>query len=125
MSSTRRPKLGWVKEWFVIIDHQQEGPYSLWELKAHPRFTPDSLVWKKGLQEWVRARNVPEMRGLFHDDEEEPSEGETSKVCRPKGKGESELAVLTMQQDPYQFVFWLVLILVILFYSLYQYYKHV
>ncbi len=109
-----------IKEWFIIVEHQQEGPYSLQDLKRDRRFTPDTLVWKKGFQEWIPARFIPEMKLIFKD---EPK----VKALHESEKGnalESDLgqATLAMQQDPYQFWLWLLVFLLVILYTFYQLY---
>lgn len=110
-----------VKEWFIIIENQQAGPFSLLELKANSHFTPDTLVWKKGFKEWIKARFVPELQQLFKDEIEpralhEPEEGLESDL------GQQSQATLTLQQDPYQFILWILLLLLLIFYTFYQFY---
>ncbi len=114
-----------VQEWFIIVEHQQVGPYSLAELKRNPQFNPDSLVWKKGFQEWVKARFVPEMQDIFKDEPEpkalhDPEKGKKleSEVNRPTQ------AILTLQQDPfpYQFLLWFLVLLFVILYTFYQFY---
>lgn len=105
-------------EWFIIINNQQMGPYRLLDLKKHPQFTPDTLVWKKGFKEWMKARFAPELQDLFKDDPEprplhESDKGKT--VIRDAGQ--ENQATLTLQQDPYQFLLWILLFLIIVFYT--------
>lgn len=108
-----------IKEWFIIFENRQEGPYTLLELKKDRRFTPDTLVWKKGFLEWIPARLVPEMQELFKDTPE-------SRPLHPQdeeGLGSElghEQAMLVMQQDPYQIYLWIILFLIILYYTLYH-----
>jgi hypothetical protein len=107
------------KEWFIIVENQQEGPYSLLDLKKDYRFTPDTLVWKKGLREWTPARFVLEMQEIFKDDHEPKALHEPEKR-RISDLGQQNQVTLTMQQDPYQLLLWILLILLILFYTFYQ-----
>jgi hypothetical protein len=113
-----------IREWFIIINHQQLGPYSLAELKRNPQFNPDILVWKRGFQEWIKARFVPEMQEIFKDEPEakalhEPKNGNTVE----RKLGQHHQVILTLQQDPfpYQFLLWL-LLLFIIFYTFYHFY---
>lgn len=106
------------REWFIIVDNQQKGPYSLLDLKKHPQFTPDTLVWKKGFKEWTRARFVPELRNLFKDDPEPCPLHEQKDGKTVKGEiAQESQATLTLQQDPYQFLLWILLILIIILYT--------
>lgn len=111
------------KEWFAIFDDQQQGPYSLLDLKRDKRFTPDTLVWKKGFQEWILARFVPEMKDLFKDEPESKPlhEPEKGTALEPDlGQGQ---ATLTMQQDPYQLFLWILVLILVIVYTFYQLYK--
>lgn len=80
-------------------------------------------MWKKGFKEWVKARFVYEMKELFKDEQEfqqldEMDEGRKVEVDR----GQQNQAILALQQDPYQYILWILLFLLILFYTLYQFY---
>lgn len=109
--------------WYIIIEHQQEGPYSLQDLKRNRRFTPDTLVWKKGFSEWIAARFVPEILEIFKDEVESQSVHD-----RFKGKavgtdlGQESQATLTLQQDPYQIFLWILVLLLVFIYAYYQFY---
>ncbi len=109
-------------EWFIIIENHQEGPFSLLDLKRDPRFTPDTLVWKRGFTEWVAARFIAELQQIFKDEPEgEPLHEGTKKITlSPLGQDQ---ATLTMRQDPFQFLLWILLFFLILIYTLYQFYN--
>lgn len=109
-----------VKEWYIILENCQEGPYSLQNLKGDYRFTPDTLVWKKGFKEWTPARLVSEMQWVFKDDpESRPLHQKPKKNGLEPDLGQDQ-ATLALQQDPYQIYLWILLFLLILFYTLYQ-----
>ena len=47
---------------------EQYGPYGVNQLKAMAddgSFKPDMLVWAKGMANWTKAGEVPELSGLF------------------------------------------------------------
>lgn len=117
----KQKEIQWrIEEWFVIIDNLQAGPYSLSDLDRNPKFTPDTLVWKKGYKEWTKARFVLEMKELFKDRTSakplhDPSNGKESK----QDYGQENQATLTLQQDPYQLLLWVLLFLIIIFYLFY------
>lgn len=114
-----------VQEWFVIIDNQQAGPYSLAELKRNPRFNPDTLVWKRDFQEWIKARFVPEMQEVFKDEPEAKALHEPDKDQSLESElGQQNQATLTLQQDPfpYQLLLWFLFCLLIIFYTFFQLY---
>lgn len=56
------------KIWFILINGNREGPYSVDELKKDPRLTPDTLVWREGFEYWVPISQVPELKGIFEED---------------------------------------------------------
>ena len=109
------------KVWFIILENKQEGPYSILDLKKEARFNPDTLIWKKGFKEWTAARNVAEIQEVFSD--ELPSQ-ETQEPHQGKALGsdlgQESQATLTMQQDPYQLILWILVVLLIIIYAFYQ-----
>lgn len=123
MNKTERNKkepLKEEKEWFVILGNQQVGPFSLRELKTLQGFTPDSLVWKKGFKEWTKARFVLEIKNLFKDDPKPRPLHDTDKDKQGAGNLGKECQVtLALHQDPYQFLLWMLLLLILIFYILY------
>lgn len=110
------------KVWFVIIDSRQEGPYSLRDLKENPRFTPDTLVWKKGLKEWKLARDVDELSEAFEDETPSKALHEPDEKKPPHTQiGSENQATLTLQQDPHLIILWILVVLLIIIYMFYQY----
>jgi GYF domain 2 len=110
------------KEWFIIIENRQEGPYSLLDLKRDHRFTPDTLVWKKGFQEWIPARFVLEMGYIFKDEPQSKALHEPKRGKRLADLGKQDQVTLTMHQDPYQLLLWILVLLLILLYTFYQFF---
>lgn len=56
--------------YYVEVNGQATGPYDISTLKqmmAGGQFTSDSLVWKPGMAEWVKAGVVDDMKQLFPD----------------------------------------------------------
>ena len=56
------------KSYFVAVNGQQTGPFSMTELKAQSAsrtLTRDSLVWSEGMSGWTKAVEVPELAALF------------------------------------------------------------
>lgn len=111
------------KEWFIIIGDRQEGPYNLQDLKQDIRVTPDTLVWKKGFKEWVPARAVVDLKPLFEDKPEgKPLHQKPVNNSLKTDLGQDQVT-LALQQDPYQFYLWLLVLLLIFLYAFYQFYK--
>jgi membrane protease subunit (stomatin/prohibitin family) len=58
------PPLPQQDEWYYGIDGQQQGPTNLAGMRAQVeagRITGETLVWKRGMGEWVKAATVPEL----------------------------------------------------------------
>ena len=54
--------------YYVAIDGKQKGPYdisALVKMKEKGTFTSDTLVWKEGMENWIRAEEVEEVSKLF------------------------------------------------------------
>jgi len=54
----------------VAVDGKPTGPFGMQELEQMVRtksFTPDSLVWKKGMDEWQKAGTVDDLKDLFDE----------------------------------------------------------
>ena len=59
--------------YYVAIDGKPEGPFSVDELNslaAQETFAADSLVWKKGMDDWTKAKDVEELAPFFESDGE-------------------------------------------------------
>lgn len=105
------------REWYAILEHKQRGPFRLIELKKI--ITPDTLVWKQGFVEWTPARRVPELKILFEDEPEPESLHEKPKFSPLKEDLGQEQATLILHQDPFQFVLWLIVFVLIILYTFY------
>lgn len=105
------------KIWFIKVDGRKEGPFSLQDLKFHPRMTPDTLVWKEGFKDWIPARKVPELKSLF-EDEEPPTELKDRFKLKTVPQKDS---ILALEGSNFPFLFFWFIILVIVF--AYFYYR--
>ena len=105
------------KIWYIQVEGQKEGPYSIQDLKIHPRMTPDTLVWKAGFKDWLPARKVPELKVLFEDEEPDTELKDRFKI-KPVSPNDSILA-LEGSNFPYLF-FWIIILLIVLAYVLYK-----
>lgn len=47
-------------KYFARIDGRQEGPFTLNELLGR-QITPDTWVWAKGMSDWQKAEDVPDI----------------------------------------------------------------
>ncbi len=98
------------KEWWILVGKEQVGPLSYLSLEKDNRFTPDSFVWKEGMEDWQRARYVKELENIFKDppidNEEEGEESETP----PE---DEELIIDTKRVAPPFWILWLILAIII------------
>ncbi len=117
MASKKQSKKKFSAEWYLLIDDRKEGPYTIVELKNHKKFTPDTLVWKKGFPRWIPARFVFELEIVFEDEREEPIEEDVFKKDSWNLRGERD--TLALQQDPFPFFLWVLLFILIALYILY------
>lgn len=53
-----------MKEYYIAISDNKEGPLSLDDLKVK-KLTKDTLVWYDGLENWVKASEVNELKDLL------------------------------------------------------------
>lgn len=53
------------KIYYMVIDEQSSGPFTLDEVTLHPKLTPETLVWKPGIDNWVAAKSLPELAPAF------------------------------------------------------------
>ncbi|MEZ3531615.1 MAG: GYF domain-containing protein [Muribaculaceae bacterium] len=51
------------KEYYLAVNGRQEGPFSIEDLR-YKKLTGDSLVWRVGLNDWVKASQLPELEGV-------------------------------------------------------------
>lgn len=104
------------KIWYIKIDNQIEGPFSLPELKLDTRITPDTLVFKEGFDQWIAIRHVPELKEVFVDEEKPSALEEESEegVIVPQDE-----MVLHLQNNYSPFLF-LVIVLILVIYIFYN-----
>ena len=102
--------------WFILIEGKKEGPYSISQLRAHCKLTPDTLVWRKGFSKWIPISQVKELREVFRDDAKKKFE-DKKKCFKPS----HVLAKTTHHFNPAPFFWWLALLSIVLSYILYKY----
>lgn len=62
------PPLPAAAAYHVAIGGQQAGPYDMATLQQYVQsgqITRETLVWKSGMAQWVKASDVPDLAGLF------------------------------------------------------------
>lgn len=52
-----------MSEYYILNGSEQQGPLPIEQLRG--RVTPQTLVWREGLPDWIRAGDLPELSGLF------------------------------------------------------------
>ena len=57
------------KVWYILIENQEEGPYSIQELRNDRRLTPSVLVRKSGSKRWYPIGRVKSLKAVFIDEE--------------------------------------------------------
>jgi hypothetical protein len=58
--------MGMPDKYYLVVDGAKQGPYSREELEAQG-LRRETLVWYKGLRDWVPAGRVPELLGVFDE----------------------------------------------------------
>jgi hypothetical protein len=53
-----------MSQYYYTDGKERFGPFSVEELKDK-NLTPETLVWKEGLVDWVPARNLQDLQSLF------------------------------------------------------------
>lgn len=57
------------EQYFIIVDGQQKGPYPR-EVLRMQGMTPDTYVWREGMDGWAQASSMPELTALFAEEQE-------------------------------------------------------
>lgn len=55
-------------EYYLIIDETRQGPFSIEEL-ATQNITPETLVWRVGLADWTKAKEVADLYEVLNAQE--------------------------------------------------------
>ena len=58
-------------KFFVILNNQQEGPYTIAQL-AEMGISSETLVWKEGMKDWQPAWTIPELRYILNEKTTKP-----------------------------------------------------
>lgn len=53
-------------KFFVILNNQQEGPYTIAQL-AEMGISAETLVWKEGMKDWQPAWTISELRYILNE----------------------------------------------------------
>lgn len=97
------------REWFLLVGREKEGPFTLNELIERKEFTKESWVWKDGMKEWKRAKDVPELAFIFEKEQEELKEEARSKAPV------EDLTLSISNSEPPWFLLFITLLVVLLY----------
>lgn len=113
-----------LKIWFIKVDGKREGPFSLKELKIHPHLNPDTMVWREGYKDWVRARDVLELKSLFEDeDDEDEQKKHDEENIKSHISAQDDEGALVLEGSNLPFLFyWLIILLLVFSYVFYRLY---
>lgn len=56
--------------YYLAVDGKQKGPYDISKFKdmlSKGTFDKDSLVWKEGMENWIRAEDVADIASIFEE----------------------------------------------------------
>jgi len=76
--------------WYIKVDKEPEGPYSVEDLRWDSRITLTTLAWREGMSSWLPMKEIPELAALFVHEDKGNDEG------TPPG----EEQVMTLSPDP-------------------------
>ena len=88
--------------YYVVVNGQATGPYDLSTLKqmiTTGQFTAESLVWKAGMSEWVKAGIVDDIKRLFPDMPPIPKENQTGRIFLKRDIGALQKAVIEASEN--------------------------
>jgi len=86
-------------QYFIIIDGQQQGPYPK-EILRIQGMTPETFVWREGLEAWVPASTLPELADILADDSAFSSYARPEEAAQPQ-PGQEQLQPEQSQQPQY------------------------
>lgn len=58
-------------EYYILVNGGKQGPFSLEELYTK-NISPSTMVWKTGLEDWIMAKDMPELTDLLANMPPEP-----------------------------------------------------
>lgn len=97
------------REWYLLVGKEKEGPFTLNELLAKKEFTKESWVWKEGMKEWKRAKDVPALAFFFEKEKEELKEEVQAKAPV------EDLTLAISSSEPPWFLLFIILLVVALY----------
>jgi uncharacterized RDD family membrane protein YckC len=52
-----------MKKYYIVLNGKQEGPFTFEELKN--KINLETFVWFEGLEKWIKAKELPELKTFF------------------------------------------------------------
>lgn len=111
------------KEWYILFDQDEEGPFSLADISRDERITPDTWVRHQSAQEWKRARFIKELELVFKDKPLPQALNSPTPPFSPTPDGIIDQEVLVLPQDPFQRLLWVLVLLLLLLSLIYQIFR--
>ena len=72
-------------EYFIIVNGQQAGPFSLEQL-IQKGITPETLVWTQGMEDWTPAWQVEELKGNIPPTYQDPKQQDQQQDFQQQGE---------------------------------------
>lgn len=101
--------------YYIIVNKKKEGPYSFNDLKSHPNISPLTLVWKKGLKNWVPMGSIPELEIIFKQKKAE------KRPDQPLLKNGPEIVMEEGRFGFFPSFWWVILAVVLIIYALFRF----
>lgn len=101
-----------LKNWYILIENQEEGPYSIRDLRLDKRITPFTLVRKVGSKKWLPIGKVKVLKVVF-EDENLPEIKEEKKESPFFSGGEVALLNPSDPDGPVTLIVFIILLLVV------------
>lgn len=55
-------------QYYIAVNGQSQGPFTLEEIKSHPGLTKETLIWKPGMEKWQPLSEFEELSDMFPED---------------------------------------------------------
>jgi hypothetical protein len=109
------------KIWYLLINGNQEGPFSFEDLKRDNRLTLDTLARKDDWKIWKPIREIPELIKVLPK-KKQPSQNSPDEEWSPdQVEGPQEEMVLDFGSEP-PYLPWIIIALICLMYVIMELY---
>lgn len=106
-------------QWHIVINGKSEGPFSEEDLTDLHSFSPESFVWKEGMNGWEKAKDIPELAQALHHKKQKPKSHDPEEPINPELEPDPEIALSLEDKDPPNFL-WIFFILILVSYFLFR-----